>query len=90
MTSKQCQLSKRDAIVGIDPLLNAYFITLVENGQEIGNPLLFSFYGEDDSPSALAQARRVSHFKTLWIDEIKTPEEITHLYQSVNHAPRLS
>lgn len=80
MTSSTALQTHRDAIIGIDPLLNAYFMALVENGQDVGNPLLFSFQGEDDSPSAQAQVRRIEHLKLLWLEQQHSVEQLEQVY----------
>lgn len=82
MKSSYANGQKRDAIIGIDPLLNAYFITLVENGQEIGDPLLFVFQGEDDSPSAQEQAQRLKHLKSLWLEQTGSFDDLSRLHGS--------
>lgn len=74
------QSSSRKAITGFDPLLNAYFLNLVENNQEAAQPLLFPFYGEDDSSSAKRQQRKMSQYKNYWVQDGKSVEEIIQLH----------
>lgn len=80
MTNKLSHPYRRDAIIGIDPLLNAYFMSLVENGEEVGDPLLFIFHGEDDSPSAQAQIKRVKYFKELWVHDTRSFDDMARLH----------
>lgn len=74
------QSSTRKAIVGFDPLLNAYFLNLVENNQEATQPLLFPFQGEDDSTSAKQQQQKMSQYKNYWVQDGKSVEEIIQLH----------
>ncbi len=83
MTSKLTLQHRREAIVGIDPLLNAYFMTLMEDGEDVGEPLLFSFHGEDDSPSAQAQVKRIEYFKELWLQKTQSFDDVARLHGSV-------
>lgn len=89
MTSKHSHQHRRDAIIGIDPLLNAYFMTLIENGEEVGDPLLFTFHGEDDSPSAQAQVKRIEYFKELWLHETRSFDDVARLYGSAPAEPQV-
>lgn len=89
MTSKHTHQHRRDAIIGIDPLLNAYFMTLVENGEEVGDPLLFTFNGEDDSPSAQAQVKRIEYFKELWLHGTRSFADMARLYGSAPAEPQV-
>lgn len=73
-------LSTRQAVSGFDPLLNAYFLSLVENNQEVSNPLLFPFQGEDDSQSALAQQQKMARYKAYWEQDGKSADEIIDLH----------
>lgn len=86
MTNRLSPQHRREAIIGIDPLLNAYFMTLVENGEEVGDPLLFSFHGEDDSPSAQAQVKRIEYLKELWLHETRSVDDMARLYGSAPSA----
>lgn len=73
-------LSTRQAVSGFDPLLNAYFLSLVEHNQEVTNPLLFPFHGEDDSQSALVQQQKMARYKNYWEQDGKSVEEIIDLH----------
>lgn len=73
-------LSTRQAVSGFDPLLNAYFLSLVENNQEASSPLLFPFQGEDDSHSALVQQQKMSRYKNYWEQDGKSVDEIVELH----------
>ena len=76
-----CQpLITRHAVTGFDPMLNAYFLSLVENNQEVTNPLLFPFQGEDDSQSAIVQRKKLSRYKSYWEQEGKSAEEIIDIH----------
>lgn len=70
----------RQAVSGFDPLLNAYFLSLVENNQEVTNPLLFPFHGEDDSPSALVQQQKMARYKAYWEQDGKSADDIIDLH----------
>src|SRR6218665_4219670 len=71
LNNGQC-MANRYVVTGFDPMLNAYFLSLVENNQEVTNPLLFPFHGEDDSQSAMAQQKKLSRYRTYWEEEGKS------------------
>lgn len=70
----------RQVISGFDPLLNAYFLNLVENDQEVTSPLLFPFEGEDDSSSAQQQQQKLSKYKDYWVNQGKSVDEIIQIH----------
>lgn len=74
------QSSSRKAITGFDPLLNAYFLNLLENDQDATQPLLFPFQGEDDSNSAKRQQQKMCQYKNYWVQEGKSVDEIIQLH----------
>lgn len=73
-------LNNRQVVTGFDPLLNAYFLSLLENQREVGSPLLFPFQGEDDSHSALLQQQKMSRYKHYWEHDGKSVDEIIELH----------
>lgn len=70
----------RKVISGFDPLLNAYFLNLMENNREVSNPLLFPFEGEDDSFSAQSQQQKLSIYKDYWVRQGKSLDEIVRIH----------
>jgi hypothetical protein len=69
-------LATRTVVSGFDPMLNAYFLNLIENNQEASLPLLFPFEGEDDSISAQHQQQKLNQYKNYWVNDGKSVDEI--------------